>query len=445
MKHPNSAKKNILKYIILVASFFGATTFFSSCEEPIIENPGILPPTDNLDLFRTDTFDIESRTVREDPLVSDELPLSILGSMNDPVFGVTCAGLYTEIRLPQANLNLGTDPVLDSVVLIFRVGEIYGPSTEPTDLRVFELDEDLDIEEDYFSNAEFSTIKPEIGTLTNFIPKFSTNDTTIRIRLSDDFGNRLISYSGTGFFTTTDSFQQALKGFFITVNENKIGDGLATIIPDNGTSGLRLYYSRDTTTGLKVDFPIDNSTARSNWYFHQYTAPPGWSGNYLVNDFINRQSKTGDSIIFIQSMGGTKALIEINGYERLANVGINKAELIFNVIDDLSNEDFDPATRLLVFRINDEGESLSTFDLIAEPSGHLDGFIRDEKINGTDVSQYRVNISRYFQRVLNGEIPNNGLYLVNFSGAFEANRVILAGATHSSLPIKLEVTYTKLD
>jgi hypothetical protein len=59
--------------------------------------------------------------------------------------------------------------------------------------------------------------------------------------------------------------------------------------------------------------------------------------------------------------------------------------------------------------------------------------------------EYRFNIARYIQQVLTGEKNNNGLYLLAGNGSINANRVVLGGAGSSTLPMKLNITYTKLE
>jgi hypothetical protein len=60
--------------------------------------------------------------------------------------------------------------------------------------------------------------------------------------------------------------------------------------------------------------------------------------------------------------------------------------------------------------------------------------------------EYRFNIARHLQQVVNGIKENLGLYLVVWTSdrPNKANRVVLNGAKRHSGNMRLQITYTKL-
>src|SRR5688572_8225489 len=110
-----------LRLKCLPALLLVVTMIFSACSEPDAIGIDVQPKGDQPGVFYTDTISIEASTIREDTLRSDEgvAAFNLVGSYTDPVFGLSNASFYSQIRLPNNNTNFtfGTTPFLDSVVL----------------------------------------------------------------------------------------------------------------------------------------------------------------------------------------------------------------------------------------------------------------------------------------------------------------------------------------
>jgi hypothetical protein len=64
----------------------------------------------------------------------------------------------------------------------------------------------------------------------------------------------------------------------------------------------------------------------------------------------------------------------------------------------------------------------------------------------TATNEYRINIARYLQGVLNGTEENNGLYLKEIFGAENGRRsVIGSGAPTSGSRMYLRLVYTRIN
>jgi len=144
-------------------------------------------------------------------------------------------------------------------------------------------------------------------------------------------------------------------------------------------------------------------------------------------------------------MSGVKTKIEIPylmNWNDSGKIAINKAELVIKVNQDPTYQMYELDTfaapaALFLFGIDDVGANLLLPDYY-EGSNYFGGTYNATK------KEYRFNIARYIQRVLNGKYNNNGLYLLVSSGAITANRVVIGGGKPNAYKMKLNITYTKL-
>src|SRR2546425_812261 len=82
--------------LILILSFLIIT---GGCKKPEDLGLNVLPSSDPLGTPFSDTATILSVTTREDSLKSDELSRMVLGSYNEPEFGLSDASVFTQILL----------------------------------------------------------------------------------------------------------------------------------------------------------------------------------------------------------------------------------------------------------------------------------------------------------------------------------------------------------
>ena len=61
------------------------------------------------------TFEVYAVSEKEEPIITDETSLNLLGSQWSEVSGLTHASFYTHLRLSEVDPDFGTNPVVDSV------------------------------------------------------------------------------------------------------------------------------------------------------------------------------------------------------------------------------------------------------------------------------------------------------------------------------------------
>ncbi|MEO7082218.1 MAG: hypothetical protein ABIY71_11850, partial [Flavobacteriales bacterium] len=111
-----------------------------------------------------------------------------------------------------------------------------------------------------------------------------------------------------------------------------------------------------------------------------------------------------------------------------------KAELIVPITGDYHST-YLPPVQLFAFRKADDGTDLLVPDQVAG-QGTVGGFY--DAVN----REYRFNLTRWTQGVINGTYTNTGLALVPGSNGVSVNRAALAGPLNTENPMKLVLTFT---
>jgi hypothetical protein len=411
----------------------------ASCGEPDAIGIEVQPAGDNINVFFTDTVSLELNTIREDSLITDEkvAALNLVGSYVDPVFGLSRASFYSEVRLPNNNSNFsfGTSPVLDSVVLALGYSDYYGDTLSSMTYQVYEVTESMVYDTAYYSHDNLTlgtllgtvqatahpTDSVELGTST-FAPH-------LRLRLDDSFGNSFLAADPSNFLSNA-AFVSYFKGIHVkTLDASGANNG--NILSFNllsSVSKLIFYYSNSSGTGLSANFEMNSLCSRFNSFSHDYT----------TSTFGSSFPVSGSSQAYIQSMSGVKVRIKIpflQNLNALGNVSVNKAELVIPAID---NEIYENHGNLLVFGVDSVGKEAVIPDLLESAAYYGGAFTAS---SGT----YTFNIARYVQRVLAGTYTDYGLSLISSGGAVNAFRTVVPGPAATDKKIKLRITYSKLN
>lgn len=420
-----------------------AGIFISSCEEPDVIGLEVQPPGDQLNLEHTDTISLITYTMREDSIRSDETVLALAGQYSDPVFGVHSSSFYTQLRLASNNADFGANPVADSIVLTLVYKAVYGDTNTQQTIKVYELNQDIYRDSSYYSNNSFVT-----GTLLgskSFVPKpldsvkvDSVNKAPhLRVTLSPQLAQRFIDVSGSSNLSDNAAFLQFFKGLYITISPSGNPGAILSFDLLNSLSQVTMYYKNNTNDSLRYNFVINENCARINHFnHHKYFYASSFLKSQVFGDTLK-----GDSILYLQSMAGLKVKIQYPFIKDLianGKIAINKAELIIKLDDnDLTETDYAPPPQLV---------------LLEEQSGKI-RFIIDQYegisyyggLYTASKKEYRFNIARHLQQILDGQKDNLGLSLVIWTAdrPNKANRVVLNGSKRVD-PIRLSISYTKL-
>ena len=453
------------------------TLIFTSCEDTSIVGNDLLDD-EKFDLVFEDNFNLQAVTIPSHLRISSNSGYTIFsnltGKIVDPIFGETEASVYTRVLF---NFSPKFENViLDSAVLImsYDTAAYYGNVNAIHDLQIYEITEDYLSKDSIFSNDAIGTSSSMIGHLSfKALPKDSLSilnhdDTTlvkipaqIRVRLDDVWANDFIS---NPLFADenqngVDSFlYKVLKGFKIEnhTNDNAmLGLGIGgTSTSQNSLNSLVIYYTKNDTTKAKGFYNFPVMTTRS--CFTQ--GLPKYSGS-SVGQAMNDVS-IGDSLLYIQSFGGSSIKINFSDLSSLENKIINQAIIELTVAelpgDDI--ESFAPPTQLLAANVD---KTTGKWSLISDAqnlftvqsSSLLYGF-GGLLETSSNVQKYKINVSNWIKERLkdptldrNLVITANLLYGIKnttppFFANERANRSVIFGPKNSQHPLKMRVTYT---
>lgn len=431
-------KYNIKQALRFAAGVFLFAIVLSACNESNEFGLEVLPGGDLItvqELVIQD--DISAYTEREEGLISSG-GTSLIGSFNDPDFGSTDIEFAAQYRL-QYYPDFGTNTVIDSVRLYLYYQGVYGDTLTAQQFSVYELAEALDVDQDYSQDIDLKSMAYDdlLGDIS-IVPQIEIDTTygdtayqSIVIPIDYSLGEKLINLDST-ILSNNDSLLTQFKGLFVETKEITESVGSILSLSTGSSSRLVVYYNNDENVAetspdtLYTSFVITENSARVNSIEHDYINSPSLPSNVQKDN------------IYIQPTGGLKALIEIENLESWrdsVNVGINKAELVFQtdtIASDIYN--FAPPVQLLVTFIDDEGEEKIPLDYYFNPSFY-GGYLNTSY-------EYRFNITQHMQAIIDGDVDNNGFYLSTGRTTPYANRVILEGTTRDS-GIKLYITYSK--
>ena len=430
-------------FVNRILIFATLTVLALSCKkEPDLLGLDLIPQDELLSHEYTDTTTVIAYTVKEDTLRTDELATSLLGTVNDPVYGVTTASIYSQFRMPALNISFGSNPVADSIILTIPYKGIYGDTLATQSIKVYELDDTLNMVNPYY---HFSTIpvKPvPIGEAT-FVPDTRTTDTVngvailphMRIQLTQEFANRLITADSTTLATNTN-FLKEFKGIYLTSDASPtVGNGAIMYLdPGNSQAKISLHFHNSADTS-KIDFVFGSNTARFNNYNHyDYEG----ADPLLIQQF-GGDTLAGNEKLFLQSMGGAKIKLRFPHIDKLAEQNIPAIHEAVLVIENDQPDDKYPMPALAAIRVLDENGKYEVLPDEAEGSAYIGGQVRNNK-------EYRIRVTRYIQqRLLNPELPDYGLIILAAGSSLSANRAVLKGTGAETGRMRLLIYYTPLE
>ena len=404
-----------MKRIISLSLIIGLVAV--SCTDPNTIGLEVQPTSDNITISHISSFSWQTtQTESEDSLRTDEALNLILGGIDDFEFGFNNAGFYTQILLKENNTDLGTNPIVDSVVLSYTYSGYYGDLQDFTSLDVVVLQEDIYKDSIYYSTSY--TIPVSSGM--QYVESFSVSDEAsesplLTVKLSGDFGQEILDLENEGL-KDNETFLENFKGISVFASGQNT---MLYLNPSGSNSSLKIYYHNDEseTDTLSLDFELGGDAARINLF------------NPKPLESLNQV----DGKIYIQSMSGYKAKIEVNNTDSIKSIlqgkAINKVTIVFDV-EDGSQSEYTAHDKLFLVRVNEQGDNVFLTDYTVEGENHFGGSLDNDK--------YEFNITRYFYQLLNNDTYTNDLYLLPAGAAVNANRTIL------SEDIKLTINYSKL-
>lgn len=413
----------------------------------------------------------------------------ILGNIsNDPFFGRTNAKIFLELKPSFYKWSfsdiLNKDSLfLDSVVMVLGWKGTYGDTSATQRIRVYEMEQSNDFRNDttYEIRQQYFTYSSLLGT-RDIAPKSITDSVIIfkdtvkttgqlRIRLNDDFGNRLLKvFDTTNAYLSDSAFKRYFRGFAIEADQS-MGNALMSFgLYNNINTKLAIYYrfnkngKQDTTVS---NFIFSELSAHHNFIDRNFNGTPFLTslGGAIPDDFV-----------YIINAPGSFATLKIPALRNLSNRIVHRAELILEQVYDPSDKTFIPPQGLY---LDVYDSSLSKFkaipyDFLPDNTGlgqeQFGMFGKDGvDLSGNRIRVWKFNLSRLVQNNLTGKEPihdfrllthrsvvnqirenneNNagrfGVITIPINDLYGIGRVRLGGGTHPIQRLRLRIIYSKI-
>ncbi|MDB5121449.1 MAG: hypothetical protein JWN56_2667 [Sphingobacteriales bacterium] len=435
-------------------------------------------PANAINGYTFNNTNIKSQTVPEGVVNTLYLQKHPLGDLTDDIFGKTNASLAVSLKLPSDTLKFGTEPELDSAVLILGYAkEFTGDSTTTFKFDVHQLNEKLTTSSD-FSNTTTHAFNPlVIGTKTgrvNFRDSVKVTsivtggpDVTtalaphLRIPISGSFIKENFLNGNPDNFKNNYLFSNFIKGLQISmtkVEADKVGGITLLDFTATSISRLELYYKSKNDT--KIDTIVTSFTIQNlNATPIAATIIHTFDGTDIKTQLDNPQPES--DITYVQSLAGVRTKLNITNLQELKDLGniiINKAELVIPVPDGTYNK-VAPATRIYLYTTDIAGQRAILPDNAPFSGTEVRG-LSDLEYGGyydATTKNYKFIITSYLQDIIRNKIIPYDLYLsaadpsATGPNAFNpyytsTGRTVLgSGKSTSTFKIKLNVMYTKVN
>lgn len=431
-------------------------------------------------------------TSEKESIITSSSYSNLLGVYKDPIFGSIKSSFGIQITLSEVEPDFGTDPIIDSVILImpylgradtdstktYSTDSIYGNKDTAINIKISQLNKLLNPDSTYYSNIELPIIADgEIYPNTTFqfssdsialsyIDTTSTGaDTTIvykippslRLKLENKYFQDNILDTDPGNLVSNANFISSHINGLVFETDSEDG-AIYTFDMFNNTS-LFIYYKNSDTddegeplSPQSYELDFNNSFASVNKYdFNRSTAEP----SLIAQLDPNYDTTQGSDVLYLQGMAGLESKIKLFTDQlqldtlREEKWLINRAELVYRVSDE-NGDVVSPPFRL--FMANSDSLKVATSDYrmsdyILEPD-YFDGYLNSDITmlsDGTEKRYYKFRITNFVSAVLDGEIEMNesGDYevvyddelnypikLISFAGNASVSRVKLNGSNN---------------
>ena len=427
---------------------FVALIFFASCKKVPNIGSTLQPNSSYIKVDFTGKQNIVAESERIDSLSTKSASFSLVGDLNDPIFGNSNLSFYTQIGLTSNSIKWGEGATTDSIVLQMIYSGYYGDTLTPLTLKVYEVTENMSGDSTYYSNKSLAygeelanyTFSPGPRTRSN-IDDDTLSAAVVRIPINNVLGDRFISNENQ--FSSNSAFMNYFKGLYVSCEPTNGTGSICYFNLLNTKSYLRIYYHNDYDT-VFYDFNVSDKYIRFNHFEHDYNT----ATNPIVFD-----DTTNSQYLYVQSTAGVRARLTFPNIAQWAkdmntNVLINEAKLIMHgangMINGINNDTamFTQPVQLVVVKANEDG----SYSILP------DQMVGTTYFNGMYDSkndQVWFRISEYIQDlVLAGpDVENYGLFVYTYSGAYNAKRWIFHGpdSPDTTNRIKLEIIYSQID
>lgn len=429
--------------------FVVLTTLVSCKKLPNQVGSSLQPNSNYIKVNFSGKQNIIAESERIDSLSTKSATLSLVGNLNDPLFGSSDLSFYTQIGLTSNSIKWGEGATTDSIVLQMVYSGYYGDTLSPLTMKIYEVTEDMSGESmTYYSNTSFAhgdelanyTFYPRPKTKSN-VDDDSLTTAVIRIPINNSLGDKFIN--DESHLSSNSSFMKYFRGIYVECEPTNETGSICYFNLLNTKSYLRMYYHNDYDTTF-YDFNVSDKYVRFNHFEHDYTT---------AQKPINFNDTASSQYLYVQSTAGVRTRLTFPNIAKWAddmntNVLINEAKLILTgangLINGVNNDTamFSQPVQLVVVKANEDG----SYSILP------DQFVGTNYFNGMydpETDQVWFRISEYIQDLVLSDpnAENYGLFVYTYSGSYNAKRWIFHGpdSPDTTNRVRLEIIYSQIN
>ena len=421
---------------------------FSSCKKLPDIGSSLQPNSSYIKVAFSGKHDIIAETEHVDSLSTKAASLSLVGDLNDPIFGNSNMSFYTQMGLTSNSVKWGEGATTDSIILQMIYSGYYGDTLTSLTLKVHEVAESMSGDSmTYYSNTSFAigeelanyTFSPRPRTKGN-IDDDSLTTAVIRIPINNSLGDKFINDENN--FSSNSNFMKYFNGLYVSCEPASGTGAICYFNLLNTKSYLRIYYHNDYDTTF-TDFNVSDKYIRFNHFEHNYTSA---QAPIAFDDTSSNQ------YLYVQSAAGVRSRLIFPTLNQWAkdmntNVLVNEAKLILTGANDningVNNDTalFTQPAQLVVVKAKEDGSYSILPDQLVGTS-YYNGTYNPKK------DQVWFRISEYVQDLIlsDSDAENYGLFIYTYAGANNAKRWIFHGpdSPDTTNRVKLEIIYSQI-
>jgi hypothetical protein len=189
-----------------------------SCTDPNTIGLEVQPTSDNIIINSDDFINFTSATESVDSVRTDETLSLILGEIDDSDFGNNRSSFYSQILLTDNNTDLGTNPIVDSVVMSYTYSGYYGDDVADfTSIDVLVLQDDIYKDSVYYSTSYQIPTPAGMSYIESYSVSNDAEKPLLKVKLQNDFGDLILDLENDGL-KDNEVFLENFKGINVVAS-----------------------------------------------------------------------------------------------------------------------------------------------------------------------------------------------------------------------------------
>lgn len=379
-----------------------------------------------LPTVHVDTFPITITSEIIDSVRTENALTATFGTLYDSLTGTIEATTFFQLSFQGTNLDFGSNPVLDSIILTLYLPTRYGDEFTPMRFQVFEIEQAWGEDTIYHSRSYLThSLVPLADTVIAFDSTFAP--TVVRIPIRSQLGEKIL-YAPSSALTDPSAFKEYFKGLALKAQPIQFATlgCIYSFIPTNSNSALTLYYHQSGDT-VSQAFALRTIYQQDRYFTHIRRII---SGNELITHLDS-------TYLLIQAGAFVRLKAHLPDLSRLTGKPISKAilSLYHDPYLNMSSNNLNPPPGVNLYYLKPD----SNGNLIFSTSQFLTFGFYDEA-----TLDYHIDITAYVQQYMTGYFPYPDFVIQPSALEYSFNRGIYGGSLNPQRSPILRVYYATI-